>query len=150
MKNRIILGVVLVVFVFAGLISADDNSAVKEAFQKYVDDWSKGDLEGVFAFIAEDFVQMPPYEGPFIGKKAIVADWKKYMKEYSSLWEPTLKDIAISGELAYLRGFFVETRTPKAGGDATTQKGYSVWVLRQNSDGEWKLILELWFGEGWE
>ena len=129
---------------------SDDDSDVKNAFQKYAADWNNENLEGVFSFIAEDFVQMPPNQPSFIGKKAIMADWKQYMAEYTSKWEPTITDLTVSGDLAYLRGPFFETRKSRSSGEVTTQKGNSVWVLRRNSQGEWKLILELWFGAGWE
>jgi uncharacterized protein (TIGR02246 family) len=154
MKQRVLLGVVLVVFLFiASLLpeaQKDDNTAVKKAFQKYVEDWNQGDLDGVFSFVADDFVQMPPSQEAFIGKKAIMEDWKTYMAEFTSKWEPELTDIVVSGDLAYLRGPFVESRTPKSGGETTTQKGDGIWVLRRNAQGEWRLILELWFGRGWE
>jgi ketosteroid isomerase-like protein len=126
------------------------QSAVQEAFQRYVDNWNKRNFEGVSEFLADDIVQMPPDHPAFIGKKALVADWKKFMEEYTDTWEPSISGIAISGNLAFLRGSFVEKRTPKAGGASQQQKGDGVWVLRRNEKGEWKLVLELWFGKGWE
>jgi ketosteroid isomerase-like protein len=128
----------------------DDEAVVKKLFQKYAEDWNKGNLKGVFAFLADDVVQMPPDNPIIYGKKDLMADWKKYMDDYSSRWDPKITDIAIAGDLAYLRGPFVEKRTPKAGGDPETQKGDSVWVMRRDASGEWKLVLELWFGRGWE
>jgi ketosteroid isomerase-like protein len=129
---------------------AEAQSEVQELFRKYADDWNKGNIEAVSEFLAEEIVQMPPGQPAFIGKKALVADWKKYMEEYTYSWEPSISGIAVSGNLAFIRGSFVEKRTPKAGGAPQQQKGDGVWVLRRNEKGEWKLVLELWFGKGWE
>lgn len=48
-------------------------------------------------------------------------------------------DTQIVGDLAHEHGTFTVTATPKAGGDATTDNGKYLIVLRRGADGVWKI-----------
>jgi ketosteroid isomerase-like protein len=117
---------------------------VRELFSEYQADWNNGDLEGVFGVLAEDVVQMGP-TSVFVGKDALMADWRRHMNENEDVWTPTIDDIRAAGDLVFIVGHFTEIATPRSGGEANHHGGEGVWVFRRTSLGSWELVLEQWF-----
>ena len=50
----------------------------------------------------------------------------------------------MSGDLAVVRGRFIETITPKDGSEITDVDDKAAWVLRRGQDGQWRLLSEMW------
>jgi ketosteroid isomerase-like protein len=61
------------------------------------------------------------------------------------VWSPTVLDVQVSGDLAYLMYSGEETITPKAGGPGRTLVGSGWEVFRRDATGSWKLINESFF-----
>ena len=142
------------IFCLSGVTAAaqsnSESAAVEKAFQKYAEDWGAGKIDDVASFLADDVVQMPPDAKAIVGKAALVSDWRKFMAEYNDEWKPTVTEVVVSGNVAYVKGHFTEKRTPKAGGPTQSMSGDSFWVMRRDQSGQWKLVLEMWFGKGWQ
>ena len=149
---RVFVMLVIAGFCLGASPAAAQNAATEadKAFQKYADDWNAGDIESVFAFLADDIVQIPADGTVIVGKTLLEVEWRKHLSEYKDEWKPTVTDVAVSGRMAYLKGRFTEKRTPKDGGPSQTMTADAVWAMRREDSGEWKLVLETWFGKGWE
>ena len=117
---------------------------VRQIFQQYAADWNAPDIDAVLAVLADDVVQMPP-DTVIVGKEALGASWRQYLEENDDVWEPTIDEIQAADDLVFIRGYFTETATPRAGGEPSTQTGEGIWVFRRDAQGAWKLVLEQWF-----
>ena len=119
---------------------------VRQVFQQYVDDWNAVNLDGVFAVLAVDVVQMRP-DSTFVGKEALSANWRSFFAENTDVWEPTIDEIQAVGNLVFIKTGGTETSTPTAGGAASTSTGNGVTVFQRDVSGAWKLVFEQWFEE---
>jgi uncharacterized protein (TIGR02246 family) len=124
--------------------SAADEQAIKDVFKQSAEKWNLADIEGTLKDFTDDVVQMPPGKPAIIGKEALRSSWEKFLSENTSVWKHEIEYIEISGILAIVRGNTEETITPKKGGEAKTEIGKSIHVLRRGADGSWRFIVEMW------
>ena len=97
---------------------------------------SKGSRAAFLEFLAEDSILFRP--GPVSGKK-----WIEEHPVPSTLltWEPTFADIAQSGDLGYTTGpWEIRPSNPQ---DKPSAYGHFVSVWKRQSDGTWKVALDL-------
>jgi uncharacterized protein (TIGR02246 family) len=129
----------------ADVVSPQEAVAqVRQVFERYQADWNASDIDAVLGVLADDAVQMSP-GSVLVGKESLAASWREWFEQNTDLWEPVIDEIQAAGDLVFVKGHFVETWTPKSGGEAGTQAGEGVWVFRYGKDGAWKLELEQWF-----
>lgn len=117
---------------------------VRQVFEQYQADWNASDIDGVLSVLADDAVWMSP-GSVLVGKEALAASWREWFEQNTDLWEPVIDEIQAAVDLVFVKAHFVETWTPKSGGEPETQAGEGVWVFRYGKDGAWKLVLEQWF-----
>jgi uncharacterized protein (TIGR02246 family) len=124
-----------------------DAEAVKAVFEQYVKQWNVADMDAVEALLDPDvaqLVQSTP-DTTFVGREALMASWRKLVSENTDVWSPTVLDVQVSGDLAYLMYSGEESITPKAGGPARTLVGSGWEIFRRDATGAWKLINESFF-----
>jgi ketosteroid isomerase-like protein len=51
----------------------------------------------------------------------------------------TNEEVQVSGDLAFARGTYAATVTPKAGGEETFIDGKYMTILKRQTDGSWKI-----------
>jgi len=124
--------------------TAQDEAAIREILQRNEDSWNAADPEAVLKDYAEDIVQMPPEEPAIVGKEALRASWREFLDKNTSVWDLTTEDIQISGDLAFARGAFTSSNTEKEDGEVEEEEGNTVFVLRRESDGTWRIVIEIW------
>ncbi len=121
-----------------------DEADLRALLQDVEEKWNTADLDGVLTHYADDVVLMPPDRDEIVGKDALRLFWDAFMEANTGTWKPTIEHVEVSGDLAFARLGFVETATPKAGGEAVTDVGKSVSIYRRGADGSWRTILEIW------
>ena len=132
-------------YVVAGLRIWPDT--VKAVFDQYVKDWNVPDMDAVEALLDPEVVQLVQStpDTTFVGRDALMASWRKLVSENTDVWSPTVLDVQVSGDLAYLMYSGEETITPKAGGPAQNLVGSGWEVFRRDATGSWKLVNESFF-----
>jgi ketosteroid isomerase-like protein len=89
---------------------AVDRPAEEKALRGTDLDWSaaagKGDVDATVAFMADDGVTMSPNTPMSKGKEAIRKEWQALLalKDETISWEPTVVQVADSGELGFTTG----------------------------------------------
>jgi len=103
------------------------------------------DADALFMHVAEDVVMMPPGEAAVRGKAAM-RDW--YAGFLSQFRTTSLK---LTGQEVFIgKGWAVELGTYEwglqdiAGGVAVVDQGSYMQVWKQQPDGQWKFMREIW------
>jgi uncharacterized protein (TIGR02246 family) len=121
----------------------EDSTMTHEerAIRELVDTWFTAtladDLATVLGLMTDDVVFMVPGQEPF-GKEAFEAT----SEEMANVWiEGTsdVREIQVLGDWAYLRNYIKLTMTPADGGRPVRRSGYTLTILRKESDGRWRL-----------
>jgi uncharacterized protein (TIGR02246 family) len=121
-----------------------DEASVREVFEQSVEKWNAIDLDGLMAFIADDYVLLPPGRLEIVGKEALRASWDQFLSENTSTLKTSIEDIEISGDLAIVRIKELVTTIPKDGSETTTFNGKRIFIYRRGTDGSWKMIIDIW------
>jgi len=82
---------------------------------------------------------MPPNEPAQIGKEQIRAKMKSLFDQLIAKIAITNKEARIAGDLAFSRGIFTLSMTPKTGGETVKVTGKYLTILERQADGSWKI-----------
>ena len=113
----------------------DDKKAIEYSITEFISAYNAGDLEKVLAYYAEDLIKVrngAPPETKQETAPRIAAIFEKFRTRVDVVNE----EIQTSGELAFVRGRFRVTLTPKAGGDQQTidRRFLEIW---RKVNGRW-------------
>lgn len=104
-----------------------------------------GSLDGVAAVYAEDAPLLPPNEPAVKGREAIRQHWGRFLDAYTLTFELVTDDLDGRDDLAYVRGPYTLTASPRAqGGAAMSDQGKFVDVLRRQVDGSWRYVIDMY------
>jgi len=126
-----------------------DMDAVAAEVQAFWDEYSAanvaGDSDRWIALWQDDGVKMAPGSAPVEGIEAIYAG-KQAANEARTTDEMTVTnlEVEVAGDMAFVRGVFSATSTPKEGGDSASVAGNYMSILKRQPDGSWKLYRDIW------
>ena len=95
-----------------------------------------GDLNTLLSLMADDVIFTVAGREPF-GKEAFRAA-SEAMKNVRLTGTSDIREIKVFGDWAYIRNYIEITITP-SGGEAMRRKGYTLSILRKQTDGKWVL-----------
>lgn len=123
-----------------------DVRAIEELQQRWFTAFNSGDLDALMAPLADDVVWMQPNLPARIGKPTVRAFYRPLFEAYRFNTTFNAEEMVVSGDLAFIRGTNVGTRTSKSGAAAAKVSIPSatgkfavkfVWLLRKQADGRW-------------
>jgi ketosteroid isomerase-like protein len=126
---------------------AQDLAAI-EAFNKsYLQAINDGDAAALIALTVEDHIMMMPNQPVIAGKAKLDAASRRMTEQFQihETWLPIAT--VIDGRLAYQRGTFSTTMTPKTGGPARTTEGKFLRIYRRLDDGAWTMVIDSFSGD---
>jgi uncharacterized protein (TIGR02246 family) len=113
----------------------------ERAIRDLVDTWMKasraGETATVLSLMSDDVIFMVPGREPF-GKEAFAAT-SQSMKGFRLEGSADIRELRVLGDWAYLRNFIEISVTPP-GGAPMRRSGYTLTILRKESDGRWRLM----------
>ena len=116
-----------------------DEQKIKQLIEQWRRCTEAGDVEGLLALTADHAVFLTPGSAP-ITKAAFAASFRKMSAKARIEPRQQVKDLGISGDLAYAWSHMTVTFIPKAGGGVRTERsGHVLSIFRRNSDGSWQL-----------
>lgn len=123
--------------------NATDLAAITAFNSRYVQAINSGDMPTLSSLTDDDHIMLIPGRAPLEGKAANDAANAKYFEQFNTdeHWYPV--ETVIDGNLAYQRGTFTSTATPKAGGAARTAKGSFLRIYRRQPDGSWRMTRDM-------
>jgi ketosteroid isomerase-like protein len=121
-----------------------DLAAILKADSAFAIAANSGSLDGIVALYAEDASLLPPNEPAAKGQQAIRQYWGRFLDAYTLRFELSTDEMDGRSDLAYVRGHYTLTASPKAkGGTAVSDQGKFVEVLKRQADGSWRYVIDI-------
>ena len=121
---------------------AADLAAIESYNQRYLEAINDGDAATLNALTPDDHLMMMPNQPVVSGRDRLEAANRRMVEQFSihETWQPV--ETVIDGGLAYQRGTFSTTATPKGGGSARTSDGKFLRIYRRLADGSWTMVID--------
>lgn len=128
----------------------DDIDAIKQLATDWRAGWLAGDADALLALYDEAPVLMPQDQPAVIGKNAIRSLYQSVLNKFHFQSESTLMEVEASGDWGYFWSTYTLTAMPKAGGKPIKSAGKSVFIVKRESGGAWKIarLIDNSDGEG--
>ncbi|HWM82031.1 MAG TPA: SgcJ/EcaC family oxidoreductase [Pseudolabrys sp.] len=114
----------------------DDEKAIRQVVETWMTASKSGDLATVLTLMTDDVVFMVSGQEPF-GKEAFAAA-SESMGDTRIEGTNEIIELQILGNWAFTRNRIEMTVTPSAGAPVQ-RSGYTLTLLRKESDGKWRL-----------
>ena len=125
-----------------GLIASrrkDDIRAIKQLAADWRSGWLAGDADALLSLYADKPILMPQGQPAIVGKDAIRSIYQAVLKEVVIKSKGALMEVQASGDWGYFWSNYTLTATPKAGGKPIRSKGKSVFIVKREPHGAWKI-----------
>lgn len=117
----------------------EDLAAIRKLAEDWSAGWDRGYTEALLSLLTDDPVLMPQGQQAVAGKNAIRALYQSFFKEFTVKGEGKVVEAEVSGDLGYFWNRYALTATPKGRGEQVHGEGKSIFIVRRQSDGSWKI-----------
>ena len=124
-----------------------DIQAIKEGFAKWEAGVDAANIDKSLTSFADDVILIPPDEPAYVGKEAFQSYFQPIFDRFIVNEKYVVKDVRVSGDLAFAHITYSGIYTPKAGGEPKTSKGNVINIVEKQPDGVWKIIYSTWSDE---
>ena len=115
-------------------MAQDDEQAIRESVETWLEASKKRDLSTLLDLLAEDVLFIVPGKEPF-GKEEFAAANQQQMKDVEMDAKIDIKEVEVAGDWAWMRSFLNLTLTRE--GKAARHSGHILTVWQKNSAGRW-------------
>lgn len=121
-----------------------DISAINELYNQYCSYANAGELDNFISLWMDNGIRMEPDRPSIIGKENI----RKYFEIPFELFSTNVSiygdtEIQVNNDMAFGRGTYTLSLTPKDGGPTTTIDGKWIDILKRQADGSWKIYIDM-------
>ena len=121
--------------------------AILDLEQTVFDAQIAGDFDAWLSSFTEDAIVMLP-NAPALTNKQAISQWNApYFEQFDLHEESDYREVEVAGDWGYIRAHWIWTQTPKGGGEAVTDTGDSIWIVRRQTDGSWKITRGIYNSE---
>ncbi len=117
----------------------EDIQSIRQLAADWRSGWLAGDVDALLSLYADDPVLMPQGQPAVSGKNAIRPLYEAVLNEVTIRSEGTLMEVEVSGDWGYFWSTYKLTAAPKAGGEMIESEGKSLFIVRRQPDGAWKI-----------
>lgn len=123
----------------------NEEQALKDWLDQYRTIVENGDFESYKSLWTDNVIWMPPNAPNLIGKQAISNFAEPYFSQYNIEYKPTIEEIKVISDFAYIRFSVVEKYTPKVGNaEPLVVTDKDLFLLRRESSGSWVGTHGIW------
>ena len=117
----------------------EDINAIKQLAADWRSGWLAGNPDLLLSLYADQPVVLPQDQPAVIGKDAIRSLYESILKEYAFKSDGKLIEVEASGDWGYFWSTYTLTATPKAGGKPITSAGKTIFIVKRQPAGAWKI-----------
>lgn len=133
----ICLAVTGMLVVESALAQGNDESLIRELSVSWVEATNGEELEGLLQLLTDDVIIFSPGAEPIHGQESVEEVYGPYYQGYDLEVSSTIREMEISGDLAYVWSLVEGTRGPKGGEDRESFSYHNFWVFKKADTG-WK------------
>jgi uncharacterized protein (TIGR02246 family) len=115
-----------------------DERAIRDVIATWLSASAAGDSETVFSLMSDDVMFLVAGREPF-GKQQFAAS-QSALTGHRIEARSDVREVVVSGDLAYARAQLSVTMTPLAGGAPVRRSGPTLSIFRRLADGRWVLV----------
>ena len=123
--------------------AAADIAAVNALRDSFTTAMNAGDGTAIGNLYTADGASQHNHDKTVAGREAITASQNAMFSQFTVKAEITPNETMTMGDFGFDRGTYRMTMTPKAGGDAITDEGRYIVLLRKEADGSWKVSSDI-------
>lgn len=116
-----------------------DIAAIEDVASQYGVALNTGDLDLWISLWTDDGIQMAPNAPAVFGKEQLRAKNENIFAKFNFKAVITNKEVKIAGDMAFIRGTYTLSLTPKIGGETIMIDGKYLDILERQADGSWKI-----------
>lgn len=117
---------------------AEDVEAIKKVGEEFFAGTNAGDLDRRMATMSPDAIIMPPDRPCIVGKEEIRRLSRAHQSSFEEKCTLAYEEIEVAGNLGFVRATVIATKMSKAGGGVEKLSLRNLWILKRQSDGDWK------------
>lgn len=121
-----------------------DRAAIARTTAELLGAVNASDADRCFAVWADDGVLMPPSHPSVQGSPAIREYFRRLFSRARFNFTFTSSDICVAGDIALERVAYATLMWAASDASPTEDRGKGLHVYRRQSDGSWKLALDIW------
>lgn len=125
---------------------AGDVAAIESMSAARAKAFNEGDADAIAAYFTEEGILMAPGQPVAQGRSAVASYYQAIFDEYDAELTSGYKEVKVSGDLAYGRGYAEVKLTPRAGGEPVVSTAKYLNILRRQPDGSWLTTHDIWNG----
>lgn len=116
-----------------------DIQAIKQLAADWRAGWLAGDADLLLSLWGPKPVVLPQDQPAVVGKEAIRKAYQSVLKEFDIKSKGKVVEVEASGDLGYIWSTYKLTATPKAGGKPIQSAGKSLFIVKRQPGGAWKV-----------
>jgi uncharacterized protein (TIGR02246 family) len=117
-----------------------DEQAIRDLVARWHRATADGDVETVLGLMTPDVVFLVAGHAPMPGRDAFEQGLRKLLATHRVDSSATVREVVVSGDLAYCWTELDVRIRPLSGGDALRRSGSALTILRRQGDGAWQVV----------
>jgi len=117
-----------------------DEQAIRDLVARWHAATATGDVDTVLTLMSEDVVFLVPGKPPMSGRSAFEKGLRSVLQTHRIESTGEIKEIEISGTLAYCLTLLKVKMIPVDGGEENTRAGNTLTIFHRQTDGSWLLV----------
>jgi uncharacterized protein (TIGR02246 family) len=117
----------------------EDLRAIRQLAEDWRSGWLAGDVDALLSLYSDEPVLMPQGQPAVSGKDTIRPLYQAVLSMVAIRSESTLMEVEASGDWGYFWSTYKLTATPKAGGEPIESEGKSLFIVKRQPGGVWKI-----------
>ncbi|MFW5760522.1 MAG: YybH family protein [Cyclobacteriaceae bacterium] len=118
--------------------------AIKAVSNARAEAFNQGNAAGIAEYFTEDAILMPPNQPSMVGRDAVADYYQSIFDEFHTELESGYKEVEVSGDMAYGRGYAKVKLSPKSGGEVVESESEYINILKKQPDNSWKTTHDIW------
>jgi len=119
-----------------------DIASINEIWSQYALAVNTDDFDLWISLWEDDGIQMPPDAPAVFGKEQILVVNERKFEPFEVNMTINNEEVRIDGDLAFSRGAYTASLTPKAGGDTVNLIGKYLTILKKQTDSSWRIYCD--------